>query len=122
METAEFTMDSGYDRMKKILSGGDVPDCLFCATDTIALGAMIYCREAGIRIPEDMMIASVGDTKAGRVAYTTLTTAHFHYKTAGIDAAQMLLFEMKRGKDAIGRTLQLDYEIIERESTRCETV
>ena len=122
-ETAEFTMDSGYEKAKKMLSDGDIPDCLFCATDTIALGAMIYCREAGIRIPDDMMIASVGDTKAGRVAYTTLTTAHFHYKTAGIDAAQMLLNEMKRGDDSIGRTLQIDYEIIERESTgKCETV
>ena len=122
-ETAEFTMDSGYEKAKKMLSSRDIPDCLFCATDTIALGAMLYCREAGIDIPGDMMIASVGDTKAGKVAYTPLTTAHFHYKTAGIDAAQMLLHELKRGDDSICRTLRIDYELVERESTMklCET-
>lgn len=116
IEISEFEMDSGYDRAKRMLSGRDKPDCLFCATDNIAIGAMICCRELGLRIPEDIMIASVGDTKIGRAAFVPLTTAHFHYKTAGIDAAEMLLIELKRG-DSVGRILQLDYELIEREST-----
>ena len=99
-----------------MLSGKERPDCIFCATDNIAVGAMICCKEKGIRVPEDIMIASIGDAKIGRAAYTTLTTAHLHYKTAGIDAAQMLLIELKRPND-IGKILQLDFEVIERGST-----
>ncbi len=121
-EVSKFDMESGYDRAKRILSRAKRPDCLFCATDTIAIGAMQYCREAGIRIPEDLMIASVGDTKSGRVAYTPLTTAHLHYKTEGSDAAEMLLLELKK-HEPVGKSLRLDFEIIERDSTgKCETV
>ena len=41
-------------------------NCLFCATDTIAIGALQYCCSHGLRVPEDIMIAAVGDSRAGR--------------------------------------------------------
>lgn len=121
IETAKFDMDSGYEKAKHLLSGNVRPDCIFCATDSIALGAMLYCRENSIRVPEDVMISSVGDSKMGRASSPTLTTAHFHYKTSGINAAEMLLRDLKQG-DGIGRLLRLDYDIIERESTDIERV
>lgn len=121
-EVAKFSIDSGYEKAKQIFSGKTRPDCLFCATDSIAAGAMLYCREAGIKIPEDVLIASVGDNRIGQLAYAPLTTAHFHYKTAGISAANMLLTEIK-SSNSIPRTLQLDFDIIERKSTmKTETV
>lgn len=116
IETAKFDMDSGHEKAKHLLSGNVRPDCIFCATDSIALGAMLYCRENGIRVPEDIMICSVGDSKMGRASSPTLTTAHFHYKTSGMNAAEMLLRDLKH-RDGIGRLLRLDYDIIEREST-----
>ena len=44
---------------------------------------MQYCRKAGIRIPEDVMIAAVGDSSVGRNTFVPLTSAHLHYKTSG---------------------------------------
>ena len=116
VETAQFDMESGYEKASRLLSGRIKPDCIFCATDTIALGAMSFCREKGIRIPQDIMISSVGDSKIGRFSVPSLTTAHFHYKTSGINAAELLLRDLKRG-DGVARTLRLDYTVIEREST-----
>src|SRR5699024_11379180 len=66
-------------------------DCLFCATDTIAIGALQYCRSQGIRVPDALMLAAVGDSLAGRVAYVPLTSVQLHYRTAGRLAAGMLL-------------------------------
>lgn len=117
MKIAKFSMDSGYEQAKHMLAGKNIPDCIFCATDTIAAGVMLYCREKNIRIPDDLMISAIGDTKLGKIAYTPLTTAHFHYKTAGIDAAELLLAEIKHN-EFTGKTLQLDFEIVERESTK----
>lgn len=116
VETAQFDMDSGHDKAAHLLSGRVKPDCIFCATDTIALGAMSFCREKGIAVPGDIMISSVGDSKIGRFSVPSLTTAHFHYKTSGINAAELLLSDLKRG-DGIVRTLRLEYSVIEREST-----
>ena len=89
---------------------------MFCATDAIALGAMQYCRETGLRIPEDLMIASVGDSKVGRSAYVPLTSAHLHYKTAGQDAAALLM-ELLNDPRAVPRSQMLGYELVCREST-----
>ena len=123
MEVAQFNMDSGYEKAKKIFSHNEKPDCIFCATDNIAAGAMLYCRENGIRIPEDVMVSAVGDSRMGRVLFTPLSSVHLHYKTAGAEGARMLLSEMKEPRE-VHRIIQLEYDIIERESTarRYETV
>ena len=121
-EIAGFTMDSGYDHAKHMYSRkGDKPDALFCATDDIAAGAMLYLRDQGLRVPEDVMVCGIGDTKLAKNTYCPLTTARLHYKTAGIEAANMLLSAVRHG-DKIQRTLQLDYDIVERASTKYETV
>ena len=114
--TAEFNIDSGYNCAKKIFSGREHPDCIFCATDNIAAGAILYCRENGIKIPEDVMICGVGDSKIGAITAVPLTSARLHYKTAGIEAAQMLLNSIGRASN-VPKIMKLDYEIVEREST-----
>jgi len=115
-EIARFSMDSGYEKAKHLFSGREKPDCLFCATDNIAAGAMLYCRENGIRIPEDLMISAVGDSRFDKVLYVSLSSVHLHYKTAGREGANMLLAEMKKTSE-VHRIVQLEYDIIEREST-----
>jgi LacI family sucrose operon transcriptional repressor len=42
--TAEFTMESGYEKAAELLRPVNRPDGIFCATDNIAAGAMQYCR------------------------------------------------------------------------------
>lgn len=90
---------------------------------TLAAGALLACREQGLKVPEDIMIAGIGDSQLCKVTSTPLTSVHFHYRTAGIEAAQMLLNSLKR-ESSIPRTLTLDFELEERESTekKCETV
>lgn len=113
---AEFNMESGYHQAAALFEKAGQLDCLFCATDNIAVGALQYCRTHGIRVPEDVMIASVGDSKAGRVAYVPLTSAHLHYHTSGEEAAELLLQML--AKERVGtRALQLDYEVKQRAST-----
>lgn len=118
---AEFSVDSGYSCARRIFKSRLRPDCLFCATDTIASGAVLYCRGNGIRIPGDILVGSVGDSKIGRVL--SLSTAHLHYHTAGREAASMLLSAISH-PDAIPRTMQLGFELVERSSTNtsCETL
>ena len=109
-------MESGYKQAQQLLERDPGVNCLFCATDTIAIGALQYCRSRGIRVPEDMMIATVGDSRAGRVAYVPLTSVHLHYRTAGDKAARLLL-EMLADPHAKPRDLQLNWELKCRAST-----
>jgi len=116
MTVAEFNIDSGYEKAAKILKKDNMPDCIFCATDNIAVGAMLYCSENNIKIPDDIMFTAVGDSIICKTTAVALTSAHFYYKTAGIDAAEMLLSNFRKN-DFIPRVMRLDYKIIERKST-----
>ncbi|MBR2087774.1 MAG: LacI family DNA-binding transcriptional regulator [Oscillospiraceae bacterium] len=116
MAVAKFNMDSGYEKAKLLFSGKEKPDALFCATDNIAAGAMLWCREQGLRIPDDVMIGGIGDSRMGKLLYVPLSSVHLHYKTAGMEGARMLLSEMKDSSE-VRRILQLEYDVIEREST-----
>lgn len=118
--TAEFSIASGYQRASELFERfdgdpGERPDCLFCATDSIAVGAMKRCLELGLRIPEDVMLAGVGDSEFCGYCPVPLTSARLHHKTSGEEAAKCLL-ERLNGKNTGKRCLRLGYEIIGRES------
>lgn len=118
--TAQFTMASGYEKAAELLERPDRPDGLFCATDTIAVGALQYCREHGLAVPGDVMLAGIGDSQLGRVSAVTLTSAHLYYKTSGEEAARLLLDQLRRRGEGATRSLCLGYELVERDSTlRC---
>lgn len=117
MLTADFTMDSGYEKAEILLKNHHKPDFIFCATDNIGAGAVICARNYGIAVPKDLMIAGIGDSQLCKVTSSSLTSIHFHYKTAGEEAADMLLLSLKK-ENIVPKTLTLDYEIVERESTK----
>ena len=110
-----FGLEEGYAQAKTLIQARR-PDGLFCATDSIAVGAMQACRELGLRVGQDILIAGVGDTRMGRFTATPLTTAHLHYQTSGQEAAQLLL-RLLRSQGAGVRNVCLGYEIVERAST-----
>lgn len=112
-----FDCESGYLAMKELLAEHREIDGVICATDRIALGAMAAIREAGIRIPEDIAIAGVGDSWAGLASDPKLTSVHLHYKKCGRDAADMLLDMIEqREEDRILSKIMLGYHIVERGS------
>ena len=116
MSIAKFNMESGYHQAEQLFGRAPGLDCLFCATDSIALGALQFCRSHGLGVTDDIMIAAVGDNRIGRVAYVPLTSAHLHYRTAGDKAARLLL-DMLADPHAEPQMIKLDYELKCRAST-----
>lgn len=112
---SSFTADGGYEAMKELLAENPELDGVFCATDSLAVGAMMYLREAGKRMPEDVAVTGIGHNRMSRVVTPTLTTAHLHYRTSGVEAAKMLV-DMIENENAISKQLMLGYEVIEAES------
>lgn len=107
-----FSLQAGYDSVKAMQDSHQVFDGLFCATDSIAIGAMDALREAGKRIPEDVSIVGIGHNQMSQVVTPPLTTVHLHYKTSGCEAAETLMDILKK-QETVMKQVKLGYKIIE---------
>ena len=57
----ENSMRGGWQGMHRLFATGVKADCLFCASDSIALGAIKALNEMGVLIPKDIEIISTGN-------------------------------------------------------------
>ena len=73
-----FTYESGYSAMRKILASNAHPTALFAGNDTLAIGAMVAIHEAGYSIPEDFAVVGYDDIPAAAFTYPPLTTIRSH--------------------------------------------
>lgn len=114
-KTGPFRMETGYEGARDILKTGQV-DALFCATDTIAVGAMKYLKEAGKRIPQDIRVVGFGYSEISRLLTPRLTTVEFHYEESGSRAAELLTEAIEEETPKIVQK-KMGYRIIQAETT-----
>lgn len=114
---ADFLMESGKKACEEILKENEQVDTIICATDNLAIGAMEHINSIGKLIPGDIQVVGVGDTMIGNVVSPRLTSIHFPYKTAGIEAAKMLI-RLIQGKDITTMEMKINGNIISRASSK----
>jgi len=111
----DFTSYSGYRAMKRILASNAHPTALFAGNDTIAGGAMLAIREAGLSIPEDFAVVGYDDLPIAAYACPPLTTVRTHAFEQGKLLAEAAIGLMD--KERIGSQQDvLPLELIIRES------
>ena len=111
--TAAFTVAAGYEQAGKLLDKCGSLDGVICASDTMAVGAMQYLREHGVRFPDQMLIAGHGDSEMARMTYPPLFTVHYFYEKSGETAVQMLM-ELLEGSEGAVKEIKLGYYIVDR--------
>jgi LacI family transcriptional regulator, sucrose operon repressor len=116
IQTAVFDVESGYHAMKKIMEKSDQrPTAVFAVTDRLAIGAMNYIKETGLRIPEDMALAGVGASELSQYVTPSLTTIDFQYNNAGQKAANLILSLINQKNIPKGKIV-LDYGLVKKDS------
>ncbi len=115
---ASFERKDGYEKAKELFAQHPEIDTLYCATDTLAVGALKYLKEMHRRIPEDVQLIGFGDSAISEITSPALTTVRYYYEEAGKESANILLQKLKKSSHNVKKQLQLEYELISRESTR----
>ncbi|MEQ8660768.1 MAG: LacI family DNA-binding transcriptional regulator, partial [Gammaproteobacteria bacterium] len=89
----DYGMKSGYDLAAKALhtAGKRRPTALLCANDMMAIGAMEYCRGAGLRVPADLSIVGFDDVPMAPLLTPRLTTVRQPAQAMGKSAAELLI-------------------------------
>jgi len=106
----------GYAAAERLMEVQPQPDALFCFSDPVAIGAMQFFLERGIRIPEDIALAGYADLDHSAMLRVPLTTVHQPRELLGQYAADMLLLQME-GKTPDVPQRKLPVELVIREST-----
>lgn len=112
-----FSAEQGYQAMGQLLQGYPEIDTVFCATDTVAVGALKCLADAGKKVPEEVQVAGIGGSALARLVVPGISTVSYHYKTLGRDAAAMLL-DIIEGKDMFRLEVKMGSELVIRQSTR----
>jgi LacI family transcriptional regulator len=86
---------SGLNLASKLLSAAEDtrPTAILCANDLMAFGALEYCRQVGLRVPDDISIVGFDDVPAAAMLAPGLTTVRQPAHRMGYQAAE-LLFEL----------------------------
>lgn len=93
-----------------------LPDAIFAANDWSAIGAMDALKNAGYRVPEDVMVLGVDDIEQGTWYQPTVSTIKTGFEEQGIIAVKRLLALIN--KDDVGQVERIVGNLIERESTK----
>lgn len=114
-----FTEESGYDIMMKMLKGKSKPTAVFSSNDAMALGALRALHEKDIIVPGEIAIAGFDDVPSARYVLPSLTSVHVPIHEMGIAAVESLL--ETRNALPVGKRKRkvLSTSIVNRESCGC---
>ena len=110
------TEQSGYDLTRAILAGPNRPDAIIAGNDNMAVGAYRALHEQGLRIPDDIAIASFNDISVAQFLNPPLSTVRLPSEEIG-ETAVDLLMERMQGREIAKRSI-LASRLIWRGSTR----
>lgn len=111
-----WTPRGSAEALTAFLAQNDLPDAIFCFTDSLAIGALSALASIGLRVPQDVAVAGFDDIDDGEYANPPLTTVSFDRREVADRALDMLIRRIAdRGRTP--ETVTVDYRIIERAST-----
>ncbi|MGL5414605.1 MAG: LacI family DNA-binding transcriptional regulator [Clostridium sp.] len=114
-----FSIESGFESAKKIIESGEKVDAIFAVTDNLAIGVLEYLNQIDKKVPKDISLVGMGDSKISKYINPKLSTVHFHYKTSGIESGKIIVELLKKGvvsSKGIDKKIKLGSRLILRDS------
>ncbi|MGG3640164.1 substrate-binding domain-containing protein [Bacillus gobiensis] len=110
-----ISVEDGITSMRKICEADSMPTAIFCATDRIAIGAMNYLLEIGLRVPEDVSIFGFDGIDMSSFIRPKLSTVKYSAEEIGMTAARNLI-KLIRGEEISSRHWIVSHYLENRDS------
>ncbi|HCW54761.1 MAG TPA: LacI family transcriptional regulator [Clostridium sp.] len=113
----KYTLDSGYENMKRLLSLKEKPTAVFCENDDIAVGAMKAVIECGLNVPEDVSIIGFDDRNFCKYVTPTLSSVR---KDASLmsEIGAINLLNIIKNKSVKNNKIYIESNLIIRKSVK----
>lgn len=86
-----FTFQGGFDAAERMREAGQLPRAVLAASDQIAIGLITALSRHGVRVPDDVAVASFDGTLNAEFVWPRLTTAAQPLEEMARAAVQLLL-------------------------------
>lgn len=106
VQEARQTEDGGERGVLPLLELPEPPTAVFCANDSVAIGAIRGLRKRGKAVPADISVISIDDIAPAGAEEPRLTTIHIPKDDMGRLAVRLLLDRLRGGHS---ETLQLHF-------------
>ena len=111
------TKQRGAEAMRQLLSLKPRPDGLFCFNDPLAMGAINYAVDQGVRVPEDIAVIGCGNLHYDDSLRVPLSSIDQHSRRIGEEAARIALGILSSKIPPKPQTVVLQPELVVRRST-----
>jgi DNA-binding LacI/PurR family transcriptional regulator len=112
----DFTFEGGYQAAETLWSRPLPPDAVMAATDVMAIGAMRYLVQGGIKVPQEVAVVGFDDIPLARLVDPPLTTVGQPILELGRRAAELIVKYPQGGIPAV-ETQRLACRLVVRSST-----
>lgn len=115
----DFSHQSGYTCMRSLLESMPELDGVYVANDQMAVGASMYLKERGRRIPEDVKIMGYDDVFVSSIVEPSISTIHVSKKKMGLEAAKALISQIyHREEKREALRIELETKLVIRQTTQ----
>lgn len=119
VRAGDWSTDAGVRETSALLTLGARPDAILYADALMALGGLAVLRAHGVRVPDDVAIASFDDSDAGPLLDPPITALARRDRVIG-DLAASLMLRVLDGDPAPRADVRLPMELVIRRSCGCE--
>ncbi|HWI80566.1 LacI family DNA-binding transcriptional regulator [Ramlibacter sp.] len=115
VQYARITLAAAQEAMERLLALPQPPTAVLATNDVLAVGAMMACRAAGVRVPQDVSITGVDNTDLGATQTPGLTSVRTPIVEIGRAAAEQLIARLD-GREFVANQ-SLPFDLVFRGST-----
>jgi LacI family repressor for deo operon, udp, cdd, tsx, nupC, and nupG len=112
----DFSVESGTEAARRLLSAPRPPTAIFCFNDEMAMGVLEYARHKRLRVPRDLSVVGFDDIRFARYTDPPLTTVAQPMRAIG-EGTVRLLMQILRNPAAAPEPITLPHIFSVRSST-----
>lgn len=110
----DYSRQSGYRAMQRLLALGPLPEAVFAANDQMAMEAILAIRDHHLRVPEDIAVVGFDDISLAAYVAPPLTTVRQPAYELGYQAACTVLEALEEPQ--VPRRMVLPTQLVVRQS------
>jgi len=88
---SDFSTKGGWDSAETLMASGRKFTALFCANDEMAVGALSYLQQVGIKVPETISVMGYDNTDSAEYSAPRLTSIHVPWRDITLNGLHWLM-------------------------------